>query len=436
MDAVLARKEIGKLTQDMFKALTVLITQVFLGMYVFLLIDFKQPVAKWKRRWVILITIVVSANIFLILTFGYWTVYGKVAVFTVTLPYILLTLWVSQQKGARVVFNIATCLFIGCIGSANARMVELILPQFPPLALLTRALTFLLLYWLLNKFRQPYLKMLYLLKRGWFILCVVPITTFLSILFVANSVFHSAPSASVIIIYGLIVNCGCAYSLIWLFFKKVYHEYEVQAGNDLLFTQVSALTGRIDAIQSIEDKLRIERHDLRHRLQTIRVLLEKEDYKAAVEYIAASQTLSNAFKPVRWCNNTILDATFGAYFSQAEASDIKLETTLDIPKQLSVDAAELSIVFANALENAIHACMALPSDERKIICKCISYPKLMLEISNPYAGSITLDSNGLPTATEANHGIGTRSIVAFTKKHNAFCDYQVQDGWFTLRISL
>ena len=40
--------------------------------------------------------------------------------------------------------------------------------------------------------------------------------------------------------------------------------------------------------------------------------------------------------------------------------DIEVKACLTIPDELPVAAAELSTVFANALENAIHACSALP----------------------------------------------------------------------------
>jgi len=53
-----------------------------------------------------------------------------------------------------------------------------------------------------------------------------------------------------------------------------------------------------------------------------------------------------------------------------------------------------------------------------------------------YKGQITLGKNGLPTSTRTGHGTGTRSIMAFCEKHNAFYDFSTEGGWFKLMITL
>lgn len=60
----------------------------------------------------------------------------------------------------------------------------------------------------------------------------------------------------------------------------------------------------------------------------------------------------------------------------------------------------------------------------------------MFEIENPYHGQISFRKNGLPKPHESNHGIGTRSIMAFCEKHNAFYAFSAQGGWFKLVITL
>lgn len=60
----------------------------------------------------------------------------------------------------------------------------------------------------------------------------------------------------------------------------------------------------------------------------------------------------------------------------------------------------------------------------------------MFEIANPYKGQITFGRNGLPTSTRTGHGTGTRSIMAFCEKHNAFYNFSTEGGWFKLVIAL
>ena len=137
----------------------------------------------------------------------------------------------------------------------------------------------------------------------------------------------------------------------------------------------------------------------------------------------------------RWCLHPVLDAMFAACFKQAETGGIRIEADLDIPADIPVDALALSTVFANALENAVHAVSELPQEQRVIRCKCISQPQLMFCVSNPYAGSVRFDENDRPVTDDADHGIGTRSIAAYCEKFGAVCRYRAENGWFHIQIA-
>ena len=113
-----------------------------------------------------------------------------------------------------------------------------------------------------------------------------------------------------------------------------------------------------------------------------------------------------------------------------------METQLALPEELPVPTAELSTVFANALENMIHAVQKLPAGERRMVCKCISSPRLMMEFSNPCTEDVKIGPDGLPVALDTGHGVGTRSIMAFAEKHQAVCSFRVENGWFKLQLAL
>lgn len=203
---------------------------------------------------------------------------------------------------------------------------------------------------------------------------------------------------------------------------------------ELLSTQISALQSRMEVTRAADEAIRIERHDLRHKLQAVAGMVEKGETEEALAYIGASQAHLDELKPVRWCQNPVLDAIFSSYFNQANRQGIEVQATLAIPDELVVDAAELATVFANALENAIHACAELPEGERRIVCKCINRPQLMFEVANTYAGKVSFDARGLPVAAHRGHGIGTRSIAAFCEKYGAAYFYEAEDGWFKIRV--
>ena len=422
---------------DFYHTLFVAVTQLFLGGYVMLLIDFREPVAVWRTRWLTVVGLVVGANLAGLFFLDFWETYKRVGPLTVTTPYILATLWCSAHRDFRAVFNMATALFIGCIGNANAMLVEPLLAghaygEYASLAV--RAVSFLLMFLVLRRFALTYRQMLRQLNDSWGVLCVIPIATFVATMYIIN---HPGDRVmELFFIYGLLTVCCCSYYLMYLFFERVQNENSARYNAQLSALQLSALESRMEAVKATEYAIRTERHDLRHRLQAAAELVSRGDKNSALELLDAAQKRLDEQKEICWCRPPILDAVFSSYFNQAQNQDISVEADIALPDTLPVEEGELAIVLANALENAIHANLALPRKQRKIRCKMVGTPGIMLELSNPYIGEISFDHNGLPLAQKDGHGLGVQSICAYCKKNGAVCQFDLTDGWFRFRLVL
>ena len=224
--------------------------------------------------------------------------------------------------------------------------------------------------------------------------------------------------------------------MLMFLFTSIKNEMEARHNAQLFALQLSALQSRMEAVKAAEDAIRLERHDLRHRLQAAAELVTRGDKDAALDFLEAAQKRLDDQKAIRWCRPPVLDAVFSSYFDQAQNQGIPVEAKIALPDELPVDEGELAIVAANALENAIHANLELPGERRRIRCKMVSSPGVMLEISNPCAGDVVFDSNGLPVTQKEGHGLGVQSISAFCRKHGAVCQFDLTDGWFRLRLVL
>ena len=413
---------------DLYHTLFVGLSQVFLGSYVMLMIDFRRPVDTWRARWIVIVVLVVGANLVGLLFLNFWDTYKRVALFTVTLPYILVTLWCSRHRDFRAVFNMATALFIGCVGTAMATLAELFFVKNEYVSFCVRLISFLLMFFLLRRFSNTYRNMLHQMNHSWGILCMIPITTFLTLLYAINHARSINPSAALIFLCSLLVVCGCAYYLMYLFFDRVQKENSARYEAQLSTLQVSALRSRMEAVRAAEDAIRTERHDLRHRLQAVAELVSRGDKDAALDFLDAAQKRLDERKEIRWCRPPVLDAVFSSYFDQAQNQGILVEANIALPDTLPANEGELAIVLANALENAIHANLELPPELREIRCKMVGSPGVMLEISNPHTGEISFDSSGLPVAQREGHGMGIQSISAFCRKNGAVCRFDRTDG--------
>lgn len=421
---------------DITNTLLIAVTQIFLASYVMLLIEFRKPEKLWRSVWIISAVLVVAANLTGILFFGFWRIYYSVALITVTLPYILVTLWCSEYKGLKALFSMCTGLFIGCIGHANAVFFQIFIPDNEWVALVVRSVTFVVIYVFLRKFYPYYANVIRYLEKGWGILCMIPMIITVLTFYIENIFGEHSSFPKAILMYGFVIVGICSYILIDLFFIKVQQEFEIKNSRELLEIQVTAQQSRLDAVQKLEESIRIERHNLRHRFQVIASLAEHGTREALMDFIGVSQKQLDEMKPVKWCKNQVMDAVFGFYFDEAKRRKIEVEASLYITEKVPINTAGLSMVVANSLENAIKACRKLPPDKRKIVCRCVEEPRFTFQIENTYSGNVRFDDNGLPMSDREGHGYGVRSVAAFCRKVHALYDYNADEGWFRFRMVL
>ena len=421
---------------DLYQALTLAVTQIFLGgIYVMLLVEFRQPVRIWRLRWLLLAGGIVAANVAWV-ALGHFDFYARFGVLILVTPYTLATVWCSKYRGFRTVFSVANGAYVGCICGVNGYVAQSLVPDAAWLPLAVRVVSLILLYFVLKKFAQTCRKMLRQLDYGWVILSLIPVVTSLLMLYTNYVYFRQDPMPAAIVLYGLIVVCACAYYLMYLFFERVQQEDEARRNAQLSALQLSALQSRMEAVQAVEETIRVERHDLRHRFRAIAELIASGKTQEALDFLGAVQMQLDEQKPVRWCRPPVLDAVCSSYFSQAQRKGIRVDAHIALADTLPVEEAELAIVFSNALENAIHACMHLPEEQRELRCRVISHPSLMFEFSNPHTGTIRFDETGLPVSSRQGHGIGSRSIAAFCERYGASYQYTAENGRFTLQVIL
>lgn len=350
---------------------------------------------------------------------------------------------VARYRGFKTLFNILTVMALCCLITVSGTFFSSLFNAPPiPAALLNlsaRIVCFLILLFMIHKrFRTLYFSMLGILDKGWGLYCVIPLSSYavFYILGVRNITQGAANlTADLSTLFFSALTLIAAYGVIGIFFLQIRKQTRQESENQLLKAQISALNNQSKLVADTEDKIRIYRHDMRHYMRSILTLLESNNASSAVDFAKKCDELFEHTKLIEYCENTTVNAILSYYLRGAEQEGIKIQYRLDVPENLPVDAVELSTVFANAIENARSACRKMPEGEQRIIeLTCVSRPHFIFEIANTYDGNIKLDEDSVPLASEAEHGIGTQSIVAFSKKYNAVLDYQTEDRWFRLRM--
>lgn len=350
------------------------------------------------------------------------------------LPGFLLLLYLSRYRGWRLLFQLlSTILFCALIQHGAGLVYYLSGRRFLFVAAAYILLTTLVLWFLLRVLRPLFRQVLLELQHGWWLICLVMAGYYAIVIYLIPGYVGLDLSSTVLKPAVSLLMVGF-YSVLMILFGSLQKESQARYHSQISALHLSALQSRIEAVKAAEASIRVERHDLRHRLQTLTTLIARGDQETALRFLDAAQRRLDEHKPVRWCQPPVLDAMFSSYFEQARHQGIQVDAHIALPEALPVEEGDFAVVIANILENAIHACLKLPQTQRVIRCKIIAAPSLMLEVSNPCREPVSFDQNGRPISKKTGHGIGTQSICAFCQSCGAVCEFRLSDGWFSVQL--
>ena len=354
-------------------------------------------------------------------------------------PSLLFLLLTTKDRPSQLLFNFFTAInavYLTSIlshfllGGALDREDSLIWLD----ALVRGALFAVLLFLFVRYLREPYQFLAeHMKKSGWRVLSVIPMLFFGLVMFLG--LYPHVRTDNLPGVTFLYVILGFVYYIIYQVFHSTYSLLKIQNDNDTLLFQVQAMERQAEMLRQSSEQVRIYRHDMRHYIAEVTTLLKAGDAAEALKVLGGFDELNQKTVLPDYCDNPTVNAILAYYFQQADAAGIRVEAECYVPLKLPVESAELAMVLANALENAIHACGKLSGDkEKKITVRILHMPHLVLEVVNPHDGEVRFDREGLPVARESGHGIGTRSIAAFAEKYGAVLDFQADETMFRLRL--
>ena len=362
---------------------------------------------------------------------------GQLAVIFYILPQLAVSFFLSRYRDGRVIstYFFVSGIFIFIIQISN--LIDYYSTSDNHIVMFLMRLTLypIALCLMIRFLANPYRRVMNVLRTGWGLFAYISgLHTFiLLVVFNFPTTLAKRPHdiPALVMVFGvmLLTNIYCIRTLL------SQHDYYLgQEQNYYLEQQMEMMQQKIKHTEEAEKNISIYRHDLRHILTTLSGMLRERSYEDAVSYIENHIGAIESDTQTRWCRNSALNAMFSAYFAEAKKQGIRVEAMIDLNDIEGDEEAALSLVCANAIENAIHAVSALPAGERIIRVRALQSPKLMLSVSNPYEGNIALDDNGIPVSKEEGHGTGIRSILVYCQKQDAVCDFKIADGWFAVRI--
>lgn len=265
----------------------------------------------------------------------------------------------------------------------------------------------------------------------WGMILIVPIisVTLLHILSVSNlnnRVVLISVSAGI-----LIINL-----LIFYLYHALIDAYRKSEENTVYEMQIASYINQLDVLKLSEDKVNALRHDMKHHLAELYLMSKKYANEEIMAYIEDMQKfMVNDAEYVRSGNKEI-DSILNYMLSRAEKVLDSVEYKIDIPKEIALKPFDMTVVFGNLLDNAIHA--ASKCAEEKWLCFSLQYEKgvLFIDIKNSY---LTVHKKGdeyLSTKEGKGHGVGLQNVKKIVSSYQGTIRFIDIDDIFEVRILL
>lgn len=401
---------------------------------------FESRYSHKKTLFITLATMIplMLVNLLLFILLGFEK-YGVLMLATLSLPSCIVFWFLAKHRNGRFFF---TFCMVDTVVLEIVYITSILNHYLSPDSYFVMFFVRLIAYPILEllvyrKLRPTYMDVQRKVKRGWGIFALIGLLFYVVITLVMtfpDSVVNRPSQLPALAL--LFILMPVIYLHIILTLRRQQQVFERAKQDSIMQVQVAGVLARVNELGEANEAFRRERHDFRHKLKVIASLVETKQYEELAKVLSEQEVSLSSTRVVRYCTSAIIDAALAVYIKKAELLKIPVKMGFAFPETFEVNESELATALANALENAIHACMALPESERYIEIKVICKPKFMVMVRNPYVGTLELDEKGIPQSREEGHGYGTRIIAALCEKVGGYCDFQAEDNVFTLYMHL
>lgn len=182
-------------------------------------------------------------------------------------------------------------------------------------------------------------------------------------------------------------------------------------------------------------------HEWKNQLLSLRMLQEKGDQEGLSARLRELDDELDHLTPRLYTDHLAVNTILQKAAAQADRQGIAFVCQVQVPRELSVDEADLCTLLVNLLDNALEAAAQVqPPKRREVLCRIkLSQGFLAIHCENTYCGTVRLDQAGQLVTTKANaegHSFGLVQMQAVAEKYNSVLDISYDQDRFTVQTAL
>ena len=215
------------------------------------------------------------------------------------------------------------------------------------------------------------------------------------------------------------------------FLDKIIDKRIVRYQSDLLATHYAE-------VENMYRQTRGWRHDYRNHIQVLKNYAQMGDLEAVKAYLDELAEDLNTVDMALKTGNKMTDVILNSKISLARSKDIQVRADAHVPVTLTTAQIDLCIILGNLFDNAIEACLKLPSKERMIrVYMEMKNTQLYISFTNTTAQKKQKRENGRFASTKGGgHGYGLVRVDTIIERYQGYIRRGSEDGAFTTEILL
>ena len=215
------------------------------------------------------------------------------------------------------------------------------------------------------------------------------------------------------------------------FLDKIIDKRIVRYQSDLLATHYAE-------VENMYRQTRGWRHDYRNHIQVLKNYAQMGDLEAVKAYLDELAEDLNTVDMALKTGNKMTDVILNSKISLARSKEIQVRADAHVPVTLTTAQIDLCIILGNLFDNAIEACLKLPSKERMIrVYMEMKNTQLYISFTNTTAQKKQKRENGRFANTKGGgHGYGLVRVDTIIERYQGYIRRGSEDGAFTTEILL
>jgi len=282
-------------------------------------------------------------------------------------------------------------------------------------------------------FRRKFRRIAESTDDNWLSVCFIPMLITLIYFLEHNIGMPETENKKSLIVGTLLVFLMIGvYGTIYKAFITSYTSMKKEQETRALKSQIELQKRRFEDLSKSTQNDKIFRHDLRHRNMLAKTYLESKQYDKLEELLDKELETVFSSAVTEYTASELINAVLTEYDERAKNKGLKINISVDLPKELRIDENEFCIMLSNLLENAVDSA-------KSHVALCIKQinSQLSVNVRNDYDGIVSKNADGTYITTKENgSGIGLQSVRAVLEKSGGFIEITDDNNEFCVYASM